>query len=279
MLLHEATSAQRRENRLYVAGAAVAICLLAWLALWFWENSAYSRFLSHHSLDTVGGDWTLLPVYLAGWLTMLVAMMLPTTLPILLTVERRAHSRSGAAMGGLLLVVGYLLSWTVVGIVIYVGDWLLHQATHRSAAPIENMWIIAALIPIMAGIYQFTPLKRTFLEACRSSSDCATLHEHGKIGAREWMAAGVRHGLCCIGCCWALMLLMFASGAGNVAWMAGLALVMLVEKWLPRGQRLLVPIGIVLVVWGSLTLLGILPHGTQHHHHEQVAKASPAVLK
>lgn len=224
--------------------------------------------MSHHSLELVRADARLALGFVAGWAVMVVAMMLPTATPFLVAFQQRNSLRADVHWLSALLIAGYLISWICFGVLIYAGDWLLHQATHRSQVLAENVWVAGALIPIAAGIYQLTGLKHSFLESCRSSLGCAiSLGEQGMSRALRSLLAGLRHGLRCVGCCWALMLLMFATGAGSLGWMAGLGVVMVAERWLPWGRRLAIPVGIVLLAWGSLLLLDIISSAAPIHHH------------
>ena len=283
MVLHKAAGEQVRDahcgaeatpllaNRMgkpYRAMAPViALSILAWVALWLWGRSPYSRFLSHHSLDSVRGDITLALVFIAGWVVMVIAMMLPSTLPLLATFQQLTSRRADASLLGILLIGGYLLTWTLFGVAIYAGDWLLHQFISTNDWLAGWLWMLPGLTLIMAGAYQFTPLKHSCLEACSSRLHWLRGHWDGNTKARRSVLVGLHHGLCCVGSCWALMLLMFASGASNMGWMVALSIVMLTEKRLPWGLRLVVPIGVALLLWGGLLLLGTSPDASHLHHH------------
>jgi predicted metal-binding membrane protein len=259
--------ANRRGKGYRAMAPVIALSILAWAALWLWSRSPYSRFLSHHSLDAVRGDISLALVFIAGWVVMVIAMMLPSTLPLLAAFQRLNRQRADANQLGILLIAGYLLTWTLFGVAIYAGDWLLHQLIHTSQWLAGWLWVLPGLTLIVAGAYQFTPLKRTCLDACRSPLHCFRGRWDGNTQAHRSLLVGLHHGLCCVGCCWALMLLMFASGASNMGWMVALSIVMLAEKRLPWGQRLVVPIGVALLLWGSVLLLGTPPDASHLHHH------------
>jgi predicted metal-binding membrane protein len=104
---------------------------------------------------------------------------------------------------------------------------------------------------LTAGIYQFTPLKYMCLDKCRSPYSFIIEQWRGRNASIESLRLGWRHGLFCLGCCWSLMLLMFAVSVGNLVWMLALAIVMGVEKNLPWGRRISVPLGVVLLSSGS----------------------------
>lgn len=107
----------------------------------------------------------------------------------------------------------------------------------------------------LAGVYQFTPLKNRCLEKCRSPLSFVVEHWQGRNDRRHAFRLGVDHGLFCVGCCWALMLLMFVTGLGNLAWMFLLAAVMAVEKNVAWGRRLSAPLGLSLLLCGVLLAL------------------------
>jgi predicted metal-binding membrane protein len=123
-----------------------------------------------------------------------------------------------------------------------------------------------ALALIAAGVYQFTPLKYYCLDKCRSPLNFIMGHWNGRDAARQALALGVHHGLFCVGCCWSLMLLMFAVGAGSLGWMLVLGVVMAAEKNLPWGRRLSAPLGVTLLIWGIVMLLLGAPTAQVHIH-------------
>jgi predicted metal-binding membrane protein len=127
-----------------------------------------------------------------------------------------------------LLVVGYLCIWTLFGVMIYTGDWILHRAVDDNAWFHANVWVLGAATVALAGLHQFTPLKHYCLAKCRSPLSFIMEHWHGCHDKAQAFRLGAHHGLFCFGCCWSLMLLLFAIGVGNVGWM--LAAVMAVEN-------------------------------------------------
>jgi predicted metal-binding membrane protein len=231
-----------------------ALIALTWLSLWLWGRSPYGRFLGHEELGHahgVGDQYALLVLlFVAGWMLMTVAMMLPTSLPLVALFS--SFVRKSAHRGRLvaLLVVGYLSVWTVFGLAVHLGDRLVHESVDRSAWLEANAWGIGAATVLFAGLYQFAPLKYRCLERCRSPLSFIMGHWQGGRGERQAFRLGVHHGLFCLGCCWSLMLLMFAVGVGNLGWMLALSAVMAVEKNMPIGRHLSAPLGVLLVGWG-----------------------------
>ena len=239
----------------------LALSALAWLTLWLWGLSPYSRYLSHHALESVTQNLGLAPLFVASWVVMTMAMMLPTSLPLLTLFQTITHQRRDQAWLIGLLITGYLAVWTLFGVTLYMGDWMLHRLVEASGWLAEQAWLISVATVFLAGIYQFTPLKYYCLDKCRSPMSFIAGQWHGINARREALVLGVYHGLFCLGCCWSLMLLMFAVGAGSLSWMLALGAVMAVEKNLPGGRQISAPVGVVLLVAGvALLLLGMTGH-------------------
>ena len=236
--------------------ALLGLVALAWLALWGWGRSPYGRYLSHQHLDEVlGGRWALLLVFVAGWTLMTAAMMLPTSLPLVALFHALTRQRANRPQLVGLLLAGYLGVWTLFGLLAHLGDLLVHQAIERSAWLGDRSWLIGAATLLVAGAYQFTPLKYHCLEQCRSPLSFITGHWRGQRERRQALVLGLHHGLYCLGCCWSLMLLMFAVGVGNLGWMLVLGAVMAAEKNLPWGRHLSAPLGLALLAAGLLVAL------------------------
>lgn len=233
----------------------------AWLALWLWGASPYARYLSHHALAEARGGGLLIGVFTLGWLLMIIAMMLPTTLPLVNLFARLTRQREARRQLLALLLLGYLGIWTLFGFAAYAGDWALHEMTHRFVWLEANAWLLGALTFVLAGIYQFTPLKYKCLDGCRSPMSFVTAHWRGRRERAQSFLLGVHHGLFCVGCCWTLMLLMFAVGSSSLGWMLVLGLFMAAEKNAPWGKRISAPLGAVLIVWGWGIVLAAGPLG------------------
>lgn len=240
---------------------------LAWFTLWVWEQSPYGRYLDH-------GDWTqigvaaniclalpagevVLPIllYVGGWILMIAAMMLPTTLPLLeifrrLTIRRRDRGQLIA-----LVIVGYLAAWTIFGLAAHGIDWGLRELVEGNVWLTFNGWVFGAAVLALGGAFQFTSLKYRCLDKCRSPMMFVMQHWRGKQERLQAFLLGVAHGLFCVGCCWALMLLMFVVGTGNVGWMLALGVVMALEKNLPWGRHLSTPLGLGLLLWAVVVIV------------------------
>jgi predicted metal-binding membrane protein len=239
-----------------VAVVPTTLIVLAWLALVTWGQSPYGRFLNHQHMEEVSlSNGAILLVFVAGWTLMSAAMMLPTSLPLVTMFHRLVRLREERAWLVILLIAGYLGVWTLFGALIHVGDWGLHQATERLHWLHSNAWLLGATSLFLAGLYQFAPLKNRCLDRCRSPFSFIVEHWQGRNERAQALWLGVHHGMFCLGCCWLLMLLMFAVGAGNLGWMLVLGAVMAVEKNAPWGRWLTAPLGVLLIIWGMVVAL------------------------
>jgi predicted metal-binding membrane protein len=235
----------------------------AWVALLVWGHSPYGRYLAH-------GQWTelglaaslcsaipagnlLLPglVYAGGWFLMSAAMMLPTSLPLFRLFDRLTAARPDRTVLISLLVTGYLLAWAAFGVVAHLLDAALHGAVARSDWLLLNGWTIGAGGLAVAGLFQFSKLKYHCLEKCRTPFSFIAQHWHGTSPRFAAFRLGLDHGIFCVGCCWAIMLLMFVVGTGSVGWMLILGAVMALEKNMSWGRKLIEPLGVGLLVWSG----------------------------
>jgi predicted metal-binding membrane protein len=249
-----------RNDRLFFGLIALLIAL-AWLSLWLWQQSPQARFLGHEEIGGTAslsqGYLVLLALFVGGWTLMTVAMMLPTSLPLIAFFRTLVRRRSNRVSLVALLVLGYVGVWVAFAGLVHIGDLGIHAAVERVGWLHQNAWVIAASTFAFAGVYQFTTLKYRCLDKCRSP--VAFVMQNWR-GQERWDALrlGVRHGIFCLGCCWALMLVMFAVGVGSIGWMLVLGAVMATEKNVPWGRRLSAPLGVVLLACG----LGLAVAGT-----------------
>jgi predicted metal-binding membrane protein len=241
----------RVENRKLFISLLAALVALAWLGLWLWGNSPYGRFLDHQQLSEITNQSApLLVFFVAGWTLMVFAMMLPTSLPLIALFHTLTRTRPDHKWLLTLLITGYIGTWACFGLAIHLADLLFHEFAELSPWLSHNAWAFGAGILILAGVYQFTPLKYHCLDKCRSPFSFIMGHWTGKDQLSQAFRLGLHHGIFCIGCCWPLMLLMFAVGTGNIGWMLVLGALMAVEKNLPWGRRMSKPLGLLLLIWG-----------------------------
>jgi predicted metal-binding membrane protein len=265
--LHTTSASGAREEHLPATGTAarrqistlqtpvlIAAIGVAWLLAIAAEVTGKQHALHHHSL--IGGDmaaWAALGLFLVAWQAHLTAMMLPSTMPLVRLFERAsaAQPRPGAARVAFL--AGYGAVWTAFGLLVAAGDTVVHHVADNAAWLQQQPHLIAGATLMLAGAFQFSDLKDRCLKACRHP--LLFLQRHYRRGTAGAFALGHRHGLFCLGCCWALMLVMFAVGIANLAWMAPLALIMVYERTGTHGERAVAPIGVALLVTGTLVLL------------------------
>ena len=175
------------------------------------------------------------------------AVLTAISVPLVVLFHAFVRARPNRSRLTAFVVAGYLGVWTLFGFVVHAGDRFVHDGVDRAPWLEANTWLIGAATVLLAGLYQFTPLKHKCLDKCRSPLSFVMEHWHGEREGHEAFRLGVHHGVFCIGCCWSLMLLMFAVGVGNLAWKLALATVMAVEKNMPWGRLLSTPLGVVLI--------------------------------
>lgn len=243
-----------RNDRLFLSLLA-ALIGLAWLTLWVWGQSPYGRFLDHRALtDVTSEDLRLVVFFVGSWTLMISAMMLPTTLPLIALFRTITGDRSNKLTLVGLLATGYLAVWIGFGVLVQIADLGVHEGAEQIRWLNSNDWVIGAGTLILAGAYQFTPLKYHCLDKCRSPFSFIAGRWSGGNETVQSFRLGVDHGIFCVGCCWTLMLLMFGVGAGNLGWMLVLGSVMAIEKNMPWGWKLSAPLGLVLIGSGLLTV-------------------------
>jgi predicted metal-binding membrane protein len=166
--------------------------------------------------------------FLGTWTVMMAAMMLPSATPMILLHRLGTEGRLRTGLWSASFVAGYLVVWASVGIVV----WGAAIAAKTIGTP-EQLAFAVAVILLLAGVYQFTPLKSTCLRACRTPADFLLTHWHRGLSGQ--LRLGVEYGLYCLGCCWALMALFVGVGAMSLVWAVAIAALVLLEKVLPRG--------------------------------------------
>jgi predicted metal-binding membrane protein len=182
-------------------------------------------------------------------------MMLPTVLPLLRRFDRLIASRGDRAALAALLIAGYLLVWLGFGVAAHLLDAALHAMAQRSAWLMFNAWALGAGVLAIAGLFQFSRLKYHCLDQCRAPLSFIIQHWHGVKPRRDAFRLGVHHGVFCVGCCWAIMLLMFIVGTGNVGWMLTLGAMMAIEKNAAWGRWIGQPLGFALIAGSALIIV------------------------
>src|ERR1043166_8158793 len=231
-----------KRDRFLVAAGLAGITLLAWGYMVYEARAMYATGVcSCAGMKLSGPDtasWstaTLLPLFLM-WAEMMVAMMIPSAAPMILAFalvqrKRREQERPFVPTGFFLL--GYLVVWTGFSALAAVGQWLLHARALLSPMMVSTSPRFGGGLLIVAGVFQWTPLKNACLQRCRSPLGfLMTDWREGKPGA---LLMGLKHGAYCTGCCWFLMALLFVAGVMNLWWIAMISALVLVEKVAPGG--------------------------------------------
>jgi predicted metal-binding membrane protein len=230
-------------------GFAAAV---AWLVAIAAELTGTGPLLHHHVLvegAPLGGPplWLAALLALASWQVMVAGMMVPASMPAIGGFERAARrfARPNLALVG--FIGAFVVAWSIVGLVGFFGDLALQRVVAATPWLEEHVWTVQVGMFALAGLYQLTPLKHRFLDACRHPMASRMADSDGLVGVR----AGWMHALDCIGASGPLMLLMFAAGFANLAWMGALTVVMAYEA---RGTY-----GHVAATWVGLGLLALAP--------------------
>ena len=229
-----------RALRRGVLTALVASTLVAWLLV----VSRMRGMDAGPGTDLGSAGW-----YLGIWLTMMAAMMLPSVTPMVLLFSKlAAGSERRPGLATALFVTGYFIAWTAYGLVAY-GLFRLVRGLDPSFLAWDRAGpAVAGTAVALAGVYQMTPLKRVCLRHCRTPLSFFMHHWHRGPGGAVRM--GIEHGAWCVGCCWALMVVLFAVGVMSITWMVVVAAIVFAEKILPVGERVAQSIAVVLVAFG-----------------------------
>jgi predicted metal-binding membrane protein len=260
------TETTPRLERLVRRDRLVAACALAILTLFAWVylgrmavamRAAANEAEMHAAMGMSGidvwgpGDVASLFVM---WVVMMAGMMLPSAAPMILLVAG-THRRQGgprAQMRTAAFAAGYLVAWTEFSLAAALVQAALHAGALMSTTMATQSTRLSGAIVLAAGAYQWLPFKQSCLTHCRSPLHF--LSEHWREGVSGAFTLGLQHGLFCIGCCWVLMGLLFAAGVMNLAWVAAIAALVLVEKLLKHGPLVGRLAGVLFGVWGLYLL-------------------------
>jgi predicted metal-binding membrane protein len=193
----------------------------------------------------------------AMWSEMMVAMMLPSAAPMILSFamvnrKRREQERPYVATG--VFVLGYLTAWTAYSAIAATTQWILHGKALLSPMMVSATPVLAGGLLIGAGIFQWSPWKRACLAHCQSPLGfLMTEWRQGRWGA---FAMGAKQGAYCTGCCWILMALLFVAGVMNLWWIAAISAFVLIEKLAPAGNWIGRLAGVGFCIWGCWILFG-----------------------
>lgn len=248
-----------RRDRLVVLAGLILLTGLSWAYMGYlaWEMQRMPMEMAMAPMQR-WGPVELVLLFLM-WAVMMVAMMVPSATPMVLTFaahNRRRHAQQQPYAPTGLFLLGYLAVWTGFSLIATLIQWGLHEASLLSPMMVSNSPLLGGGLLIVAGIFQWTPLKSVCLKHCRTPLGFL-LHnwQEGRWGA---FRMGFEHGSYCTGCCWVLMLLLFVAGVMNLLWIGLIALLVLVEKVVPRGLFVGKAAGLVMVAAGiAMVLMGM----------------------
>ena len=245
-----------RRERLWILMGLAAACLMCWawivpmaLDMYGPMHGASSWLMTDMQPARHG---TLL---FAMWTVMMAGMMLPSAAPTLLlyTMVVRSHDATHAPLRAYSFLAGYLLVWTAFSLAVTLLQLLLGARLYLSPMMQLRGQVLSGALVLLAGAYQLTPVKGSCLTTCRTPA--AFLARYYRPGNRAAFSIGLRHGAWCVGCCWALMLLLFVAGVMNLVAIAAITVFVLLEKSMPFGAQGGRLSGLLLIACGTLLLL------------------------
>ena len=258
--LPNATPGRRLGIREYliVGGGLTGIALAGWAYMFYmaWAMANMDK-VEMWMPPIATATWTVWDFFMlfVMWATMMVAMMTPSILPMVTmftSLNKNRRSRQQSYTPTFIFVTGYLIAWTGFSVLAAIAQWPLHTAGLLNPMMDSRSYLLSGLVLIVAGIYQWTPAKDACLTTCRSPLGfLMTEWREGNMGA---LIMGIRHGVYCVGCCWALMLVLFGVGVMNMLWVLLITAFVVVEKILPAPGPVRFVSGLGLVCWGGYWL-------------------------
>jgi predicted metal-binding membrane protein len=263
-----------RRDRAIIIAAVGLVAILAWADLAWISNGMVMDGMAMNGMDMTGyyrmipaGHAPTMPAsspwqplefacVFVMWVVMMIGMMVPSAMPTILVHARAAHQK--AAQGRPLAATawfagGYLLAWTTFSFAATLGQWALERASPLTPIMAASSRVFGATVLIAAGLCQWTPLKAVC--ACRNAKHQSLLFcAMEACAALRALVLGLRQGSYCVGCRWALMLLLFVLGVMNLLWIAVLAILVMLEKILPFGRAVARVTGLFFVALGGWML-------------------------
>jgi len=243
-----------KRDRIVVLAGLAGVTVLAWVYLWL-QAAGPAAGMG----ESMGGAklqaWDGVDFWLTFlmWAVMMVGMMVPSAAPAILlfaAISRKNQEQQPSLAPVGAFAWGYVLTWTGFSLAATSLQWGLEQAALLSPMMVSTSPVLGGLLLAAAGLYQMTPLKESCLVKCRSPLHFLVARwRPGSVGA---LRMGLEHGAFCVGCCWLLMGLLFFGGVMNLAWVAAIAIFVLIEKVMPWGSGIGRAGGILLIAGGLL---------------------------
>jgi predicted metal-binding membrane protein len=237
-----------RRDRIVTAAGLAVLSALAWAYV---TDAAAPSGHAGMTMAMPGLAWLI-----GMWVVMMVAMMLPSAAPTILlfsTVSSRRRQQGVPAVPAAVFTAGYVLVWSLYAALAAGVQWELHRRLLLSPGMASASPALTGGLLVAAGLYQWLPMKRACLSHCRSPLGFFSSEWREGVGGALWM--GMRHGSICLGCCWLLMALLFVAGVMNLAWVAAIAGLVLVERLVRGGVWVGRVAGVGMVGWGVWVLV------------------------
>lgn len=230
--------------------------MIAWSVLLWAFSTNHALFFDHDYLLLASHlPWlTALLVFLLCWPLMTIAMMLPSTCSLLsqlaVPFQQGRWRRTRLVVAQSSFIIAYIMVWMIFAVLAFTGDTLVHWLVKHWWWLYTHSWLVGSVTFVIAGVFQLSSFKRDCLHCCRATADLCP-HAAQQSPKETWLQ-GLRHGLFCLGSCWAVMLLMFGLGLKNLLGMVALTAVIFVEKAIPGGARLRPLIGVSFLLLAGL---------------------------
>ena len=244
-----------KRDRLIIVIGLIAICLLSWMYIIYLYKQMYPMNMDAFLFAMpMTATWTLVDFSLLFlmWFVMMIAMMIPSVTPLILIfsmVNRKKKQNKNPFVSSYYLLAGYLIIWAVFSLLATLLQWFFQHLNWLNPDMVVTNKIVGGIILLLAGLFQFTPLKRQCLQYCQTP--VSFIHTQWKEGKSGALKMGIKNGMYCLGCCWILMLLLFVSGIMNLLWIVLISLFVLTEKLLPRFTWISWLAGVLLILYGA----------------------------
>ncbi len=244
-------------DRLVIIGGIVSIMFISWAYMLKMASDTGMSVMGAMAPGAAGWSVSYGLTVLVMWIVMMIAMMAPSASPMILTyarLGRGSDNQSGSSGHSGLLALGYFAAWSGLSVAATIAQWGLASAGALSPMMVITNTYAGGAILILAGAFQWSPFKLACLRHCRSPIGFfMTEWRDGPGGA---FSMGFHHGLYCVGCCWALMAVLFVTGVMNLLWVAAITVFVLLERMVAKGQMLTRISGVMLAAAGLWMLIG-----------------------
>jgi predicted metal-binding membrane protein len=253
MRVMKSHSERSRAVDVIIVLALVALSIVAWRSTIAQSNSMRAMVMGLGQIGYRNQGEMGAVVFMTMWMTMMAAMMLPLIAPMVIAHHAVARRRGEGVVSTIMFVVGYLVVWSAIGIVPLFAYWVFSQWNDDVA---QSWWLpaLCAAILIVAGAYQFTRPKKLCLDKCQSPLMFVASHDY-RSGLGNALRAGLVHGALCLGCCWAMMMVLAVVGLMNLLWMTAIFALFFVERHWNRGLVVAKVAGAGLVLVGFAIML------------------------